>query len=47
MGKIEFFQHKNLLHSEKFEISQNEKKKITVPDDFNDGDIRIFIEDNS
>lgn len=46
MGKIEFFQHKNLLHSEKFEISQNEKKKITVPDDFNDGDIRIFIEDN-
>lgn len=47
MGKIEFFQHKNLLHSEKFEISQNEKKKITVPNDFNDGDIRIFIEDNS
>ncbi len=28
MGKIEFFQHKNLLHSEKFEISQNEKKKL-------------------
>lgn len=47
VGKIEFFQHKNLLHSEKFEISQNEKKKITVPDDFNDGDIKIFIEDNS
>ena len=47
MGKIEFFQHKNLLHSEKFEISQNEKKNITVPNDFNDGDIRIFIEDNS
>ena len=47
MGKIEFFQHKNLLHSEKFEISQNEKKKITVPNDFNNGDIRIFVEDNS
>ena len=47
MRMMELFQHKNLLYSEKFEISQNEKKKITVPNDFNDGDIRIFIEDNS
>lgn len=46
-GKIAFFQHKNLLFSENFEILQNQQKKFTVPDTFNDGDITIFVENIS
>lgn len=46
-GQIKFFQHKNLLHSENFEISKNENKNFSVPNQFNEGDIKIFIKNNS
>lgn len=46
-GKIDFFQHRHFLHRENFTILQNEKKNFSVPDEFNDGEIKIVIENQN